>query len=296
MDLKTCSCGDMEQRGLPCRHVLAVKHKMPEARLVPLQSLCHPAYTVSAMENTWAYTCEVPELTNLVTDMTVLLPPLRDFGKAVTERRAAAAARASRRDVWEWADVSAEVEEGHGDRAMGTAEHTAMLREEGGGENRGEAGGFGGGGGGGGAPVSHLQAVGRRFLEQLQNSRRAGQGSAATFYREPDYMMEQVQFHMEVQQQERDSLSNQGGGGSTVDSGSEGSDDGPSGDEAQLAGTDEGSDNSSAWRHVDISSGTSRRGRKSQGFLGRKPGRPKQKRAKQAGNTHPYGREFSSQG
>lgn len=60
---------------LPCRHVFAVKAQIPEARLIPLHSLCHEAYRISAMEATWANTCQVPDLSKLKPD-NYIVPPL----------------------------------------------------------------------------------------------------------------------------------------------------------------------------------------------------------------------------
>lgn len=116
-DLRECSCGDMREMRLPCRHVLLVAQTYDWAREGKLvdrtyevaereeagrdvcetgsaggyrlsrQRLIDSAYEVASYRATWAHSCEVPELRGLKIDPPIYPPPLatKEGGKRARE-------------------------------------------------------------------------------------------------------------------------------------------------------------------------------------------------------------------
>lgn len=110
-DLRECSCGDMREMRLPCRHVLLVGQTYDWARKGRLldrtyevaareeegrvwygsesvdgyrassERLIDAAYEVASYKATWAHSCEVPELKGLKVD-----PPLAVKGGGKRDR------------------------------------------------------------------------------------------------------------------------------------------------------------------------------------------------------------------
>lgn len=147
-DLRSCTCGDPKEFGLPCRHVLAVYTSYPESRRgTLLHELCHPAFLVDSMAASWTFGVAVPDLGSLRLDPYTVPPDRRARRrKGEASSRSASAQEAAENRAY-MLDLMAEVSVMDRRRKEGKA-----------GWSQGFGGEGGGGGGMGGVCLAHMRA------------------------------------------------------------------------------------------------------------------------------------------